>query len=107
MKGLAQIGAQFTKWQGLSKKYKLYSHLLDKEAEAKKLKKQKQLQEQEQHEKHLTFIKSLIPVSELKSQFHYTCNRCDAYILYDTLFIDDFTSKYIPLNEDMTNHKCR
>jgi hypothetical protein len=29
----------------------------------------------------------------LESQFEYTCPKCENYIIYDTLFIDDFSMR--------------
>ena len=91
----------------MSNKYKLYSKLLQKEDNTKKLKKQQQkLQEQEDAKRKL-FEKTLIPLSQLKSRYEYTCHICGAYICYDTLYLDDFTQKYIPLDaESMRIHKC-
>ena len=31
----------------------------------------------------------------------YTCNTCGDCILYDTIFIDDFTGKYIAFNPEI------
>jgi hypothetical protein len=89
----------------MSNKYKLYSKLLQKEDNTKKLKKQKQkLQiQEEERRKHLP-IPKFIP---RKEQFEYTCHICNDYIVFDTLYLDDFTGKYISLEPDtMKQHKC-
>jgi hypothetical protein len=91
----------------MSNKYKLFSKLLQKEDNTKKLKKQKQkIQAQEEARKQI-FAKTLIPLDQLKSRYEYTCPKCESYIVYDTLFVDDFTGKYIPLDYDsMRTHRC-
>jgi hypothetical protein len=44
-------------------------------------------------------------ISHLKTRFEYTCDRCHKPIVYDALFVDDFTGKYIPLDrETMRTH---
>jgi hypothetical protein len=43
----------------------------------------------------------------LKVQFEYTCYKCNKPIVYDTLWLNDFTNRYIPLDkESMLPHKC-
>jgi hypothetical protein len=95
------------------KKYKLYSQALDKQDLAKKLKKQQdkedRIKEQQRkivEEKHKAFLKTVIPYDKLKRKFDYTCHTCGDYIIYDSLYLDDFTNKYVPLNPDtMRPHK--
>jgi hypothetical protein len=88
-------------------RYKLYSKSLDKDIENRKLRKKRQT---------LSLVKTT-PVNvtpkpkinsiktKLRTQFEYTCDRCHKPIVYDTLFVDDFTGKYIPLDrETMRTH---
>jgi hypothetical protein len=85
----------------MSNKYKLYSKLLQKEDDTKKLKKQK-IQEEERR-KQLPIPKTI----PLKTRYEYTCSRCGDYIVFDTLYLDDFTGKYIALEPDtMRTHHC-
>lgn len=85
----------------MSNKYKLYSKLLQKEDNTKKLKKQQQ--KEEERRKQIP-IPKFIP---LKERFNYTCHICNAYIVFDTLYLNDFTGKYIALEPDtMKQHKC-
>jgi hypothetical protein len=91
----------------MSNKYKLYSKLLQKEYNTKKLKKQKQKIQIQEDAKRKSFEKTLIPLDQLKIRYEYTCHVCDAYITYHTLFYDDFANKYIPLDYDtMRVHHC-
>lgn len=50
----------------------------------------------------------LIPTQVRRTNFPYTCEDCKGYICYDTLFINDMTGKYIPLDRDtLRPHRCR
>ena len=83
-------------------RYKLYTKLLDKDFDNRKLKKKQHLVV-----KAATTPKPKISslITKLKTQFEYTCDRCHKPIVYDTLFVDDFTGKYIPLDrETMRTH---
>lgn len=92
-------------------RYKLYSKLLEKDIENRKLRKKKQRQQQVLVN---TTSVNNIPkpkinsiITKLKTQFEYTCDKCQEPILYDTLFIDDFTGKYISLDrETIRTHWC-
>ena len=80
-------------------RYKLYTQLLEKDYNSRKLKKK-----QEQIVKTKTIPKPSV-LSNLKTRFEYTCERCHKPIVYDTLFVDDFTGRYIPLDkETMRTH---
>jgi hypothetical protein len=91
--------------------YKLYAKLLDKDIENRKLRKKKLAQSLVNTRPVRTTPKiSSVVISKLKTQFEYTCDRCHKPIVYDTLFVDDFTAKYIPLDrETMRTHfkNCR
>jgi hypothetical protein len=91
--------------------YKLYSKLLDKDIENRKLRKKKLAQSLVNTAPARTRPKiSSVVIPKLKTQFEYTCDRCHKPIVYDTLFVDDFTGKYIPLDrETMRTHfkNCR
>jgi hypothetical protein len=87
----------------MSNKYKLYSQSLEKEINNRKLQKQEQKIQEEERRKQLP-IPKFIP---LKERFNYTCHICNDYIVFDTLYLDDFTGKYIPLEPDtMRVHHC-
>lgn len=80
---------------------------LQKMEEVKRAKatKQKQLQEKP---KSVVTNQQLIPTQELRTNFPYTCQDCNGYICYDTLFINDITGKYIALDRDtLRPHRCR
>lgn len=84
-------------------RYKLYAKLLDKDIENRKLKKKQQQVLLKTPVRTTPKIGSVI--TNLKTQFEYTCDRCHKPIVYDTLFVDDFTGRYIPLDkETMRTH---
>ena len=83
-------------------RYKLYTKLLEKDYNNRKLKKK---QEQVVQTKTIPKPKISSVLSNLKTRFEYSCDRCHKPIVYDILFVDDFTSKYIPLDrETMRTH---
>lgn len=76
---------------------------LQKMEEVKRAKANKQEQLQEKP----IISKPSIPIEQLQSRYDYTCPRCNGFICYDTLFIDDLTGKYIALDPiSLRPHHC-
>jgi uncharacterized FlgJ-related protein len=81
---------------------------LQKMEEVKKAKSIKQKQKSVVVELKPKITQQSTPTQELRTYFPYTCEDCDGYICYDTLFINDMTGKYIALDRDtLRPHRCR
>ncbi|CAN5305532.1 hypothetical protein BH18THE2_BH18THE2_09080 [soil metagenome] len=91
----------------MTNRYKLYKELLEKDNSInRKRTKQQVVLLQRQQRPVKAQVPKLSPIAaKLKTRFEYTCDKCQEPILYDTLFVDDFTGKYIPLDrETMRTH---
>jgi hypothetical protein len=46
------------------------------------------------------------PQPKIKHRTESECFKCKQPIVFDSLFLNDFTGKYIPLDPDLHQHKC-